>query len=133
MCAELRRSLDPLGREINRHNAAPGGADDLDRQHPHKPRTNHRDRFADTHIRLPTALQRDRTNGSQTGRNRRHLRRNAYREISRNKVDLSMIGVPAAGASDAITHSELVHAVPHRNYFACAAISECHECIQICV
>ena len=46
-----------------------------------------------------------------------------YREIARNKVDLSMVGVGATAASDAITGTEFVHAIRHRNYFACATIS----------
>src|SRR5437867_2720318 len=133
MCAELHRSLDALGRKIDRHYAASGGASDLDRQHSYEPGTDHCDSFANPDVGLPKALQRDGTDRSQRRRSRGHLRGDVYREIARNKVDLGMVGVAATAASDAITRAELVHAVPHRNYFACAAISESRQCIQLCV
>jgi hypothetical protein len=63
MCTKIRCSLDTLGRKIDRHNAASGGAEDLDRQHPYEPGTDHRNRFPNTDLGLPNALHRDGANG----------------------------------------------------------------------
>jgi hypothetical protein len=61
------------------------------------------------------------------------MRRDVYSEIAWNKVDLGVVRVSAASASDAITHAKFVDSFRDRNYFACAAVSESRECIQLCV
>ena len=62
MCSELCSALDAPRRKIDRHNATSGRASDLDRQHPYKPGTDHRDRFAYMEVGLSKALQCDSAN-----------------------------------------------------------------------
>src|SRR5437016_5912658 len=133
MCSELCSALDAPRRKIDRHNATSGGASDLDRQHPYKPGTDHRDSFAYMEVGLSKALQCNSANSCYGCCKCGDLQGDVYREIPWNKVDLGMVGIASTATSDTITGTELLHSIPNRNHFACAAISKSRQCIQLCM